>query len=346
MPISIAGLRKWFALMALGLVAIVAAFYLYAQWQQRHEVHERPKPLGISIQQSTEGFRLSKSQGGRTLFAVRAANAVQFKSGGRATLHDVNIIVYGKQANRFDQIYGKEFEYDPQSGNITGIGAVHMELESNAQGPAGPDQAPPEAVQNPIRIDTTGLTFNQKTGDAATPSYVHFTTVQASGSAVGATYTSKTNSLVLGSNVNVTTNGPESSNIVASHAVITKAPRQIVLDKAVLVRPQQSISGDKATIFLDENNVANRILAVGNVHGQTQSGVRMQSAQADFQLLPHNLFRSGVLTGGVAVQQPGSQPMDATARTVYMDFADKNQVSKMHAVDHVRMIQHQAGGAG
>src|SRR5690348_4982704 len=136
MAVSIARLRYWFIGSAIFLAAIVAAFYLYARWQSGLVVHEIPKPLGVTIQQTTQGFALSKSQGGRTLFTVRASRAVQFKAGGRALLHDVTIVVYGKQSNRFDQIYGKQFEYNPKSGDVIGIGEVHMDLQSNAQGPS------------------------------------------------------------------------------------------------------------------------------------------------------------------------------------------------------------------
>src|SRR5579871_4338971 len=98
MPVSIVRLRYWFAGAAIFLVAVVACFYLYARWQSSQVVQVKPKPLGITIQQTTQGFSLSKSEGGRTLFTVRASRAVQFKAGGRALLHDVTIVVYGKQS--------------------------------------------------------------------------------------------------------------------------------------------------------------------------------------------------------------------------------------------------------
>src|SRR5947209_8525584 len=110
MSVSITRLRYWFAGTAMFLMAVVAVFYLYARWQSSQVTQILPNPLGVTIQQTTQGFALSKSEGGRTLFTVRASRAVQFKAGGRATLHDVTIVVYGKQSNRFDQIYGKQFE--------------------------------------------------------------------------------------------------------------------------------------------------------------------------------------------------------------------------------------------
>ena len=38
------------------------------------------------------------------------------KEGGKAELRDVSIVVYGRQSNRYDQIYGDDFAYDPKTG--------------------------------------------------------------------------------------------------------------------------------------------------------------------------------------------------------------------------------------
>jgi lipopolysaccharide export system protein LptA len=81
-----------------------------------------PAKLGLDIQQTAEGFSISKSEQGRTQFTVSASKAVQFKEGGRAELHNVKIVVYGKDASRFDRIAGDDFEYDPVSGNVTAKG--------------------------------------------------------------------------------------------------------------------------------------------------------------------------------------------------------------------------------
>jgi lipopolysaccharide export system protein LptA len=76
-------------------------------------IHDVPAKLGLDIQQTAEGFSISKSIEGRTQFTVSASKAVQFKEGGRADLHNVKIVIYGKDASRFDQVTGDDFEYDP-----------------------------------------------------------------------------------------------------------------------------------------------------------------------------------------------------------------------------------------
>jgi lipopolysaccharide export system protein LptA len=341
---SIARLRYWFAATAILLILVVAAFYLYARWQSSQLVHVLPRPLGITIQQTTQSFALSHSEGGRTLYTVRASRAVQFKAGGRAILHDVTIVVYGKQSNRFDQIYGKQFEYDPKSGNVIGIGAVHMDLQSNAQGPSRPDQTPPEVMKNPVHIDTSNLTFNQKTGNAATPALVRFSMPQASGSGMGGTYDAHSNALTLNSQVELTTAGDDPMHIVAAHAVLTKLPRQIVMAQPQVTRSDEHFSADQGTIFLRGDNTAYRLLAVGNVHADTtgDAPTHLQAARGDFQIADHNQVQAGVLSGEVRVQATGQQPARGESRRAYLHFGPHNVLDHVRAVGRVRMVQQRA----
>jgi len=337
----VARIRKWLAIAASFLIIVVTCFYLYARWQEAHVAHNTPAPLGIKIQQSTQDFTLSKSEGGRTLFTVRASKAIQFKEGGRADLHNVHIVVYGKESNRFDQISGDEFEYDPRSGNIIGKSNVHIDLESNAQGPVSPDQAPPEILKNPIHVETSGLIFNQKTGNASTRQKVVFEMTQASGSGVGVTYDAHANTMVVQSAVDITTKGEKPEHITAVHAVVTKKPRQIVLAKAIVDRPDDTLWSDQATIFLQPDNTANRILLEGNMKVLTKSDSPslLRAATGDFLLNPRNTLRSGVLTGGVTLDTMGTQPTHSASKRAFLDFGEKSQIAKVHAVDHVQMIQ-------
>ena len=141
---NIAQVRKWLVGSAVGLLVIVTVSYYVAKLKVGPTLHTVPPKLGIDIQQTSAGFTLSKSEGGRTIYTIRASNAVQFKKGGHADLKNVHIVVYGKAHDRFDQIYGNEFTYDPETGDINGIGEVHIDLEGYAEGPSKPDQAPPD----------------------------------------------------------------------------------------------------------------------------------------------------------------------------------------------------------
>ena len=192
---STAQVRKWLMAGAIVLVVGVTVSYWFAHFRVGLTLHNVPQALGVDIQQTSDGFSLSKSEAGRTLYTIRASKAVQFKSGGRADLHNVHIVVYGKAHDRYDQIYGNEFTYDPQTGDVSAVGEVHIDLEGNAEGPTKADQATPEELKNPLHLQTRGLTFNQKTGIAKTDDVVEFRSAQASGSAKGAYYDSKANEL-------------------------------------------------------------------------------------------------------------------------------------------------------
>ena len=135
MPFHVTRLRRWFAAGAILMVLIVAGMYVSARWRRaRDVVREIPKKMDLNIEQTANGFSISKSEAGRTLFTLSADKAVQFKQGGRAELHNVKIVVYGKDASRFDRIAGDDFEYDPASGNVTASGPVEIDLEGNPQG--------------------------------------------------------------------------------------------------------------------------------------------------------------------------------------------------------------------
>jgi len=72
MPLSIRRLRIWFAVCGIALLLLVSAIYLGRRYEMRIMAHLAAKKLGVEIQQSTEGFSLSKSEGGRTLFKISA----------------------------------------------------------------------------------------------------------------------------------------------------------------------------------------------------------------------------------------------------------------------------------
>src|ERR1022692_1780606 len=96
----IAHMRKWMLGGLLLLVAAVSVTYWITRSRVGPTLHNVPAQLGIDIQQTSEGFSLSKSEGGRTLYTIRASKAVQFKAGGHADLRNVHIVVYRSEERR------------------------------------------------------------------------------------------------------------------------------------------------------------------------------------------------------------------------------------------------------
>jgi lipopolysaccharide export system protein LptA len=372
MASPVSRLRRWFALGAILMIAMVAGMYFYARWRVRKVVHDIPAKVGLDIQQTAEGFSVSKSVEGRTLFTVSASKAVQFKGGGRAELHDVKIIVYGKDAGRFDQIAGDDFEYDPASGDVNTKGTVLIDLEANPEGMQHSDQTPPAQTRNPIHLETNGLVFNKNTGDASASGKVVFQTPQASGSAVGIEYVAKTGTMNLLSAVAMTVNRPKPVHLNADRGVITKQPRQVVLTAVRMARERQQMQSDQATFFLRQDNTVDRILAEGDVrtelHGRASNSAKpnsethARSDQAELWLTgTRNLLTTAILSGNVqldtgeaassvstAPQARGAQPAEASAGRVTLHFAGSSAGQQMlqtvHAEDGVRLSQKNSQG--
>ena len=373
MPLQIYRLRRVLAVIAVLFTVVVAGMYFYARSRARNVLKELPNKIGIDIKQTATGFQFSKSDGGRTLFTIQASNLKEFKLNGRAELHNVSIVLYGRDSSRFDQIYGDDFAYDPKTGDVTATGDVQIDLEANPSGLASPDQSTPKELKNPIHLKTRDLVFNKETGNAWTKARVEFRTPQATGSAVGVSYAGRANTLTLESQVRAELTGANPSVIEAKRGLVTREPRQIVLDHPRMVRPAGTLEADQATFVLGQDNNVERVLAKGNVNADAKLEAKLSGANhanrhrpattanslepnsPDQQPTPEmraradeaDLVLSGkqpqmqtaTLKGNVQVERIGFQPLQGYADRAILEFSGQNQLKKVHAEQGVRLTQ-------
>jgi lipopolysaccharide export system protein LptA len=343
MPATVFYLRRWFATGAILVALAVAGAYVYARWRFSLAKVFIPGKMNLQIQQSAREFTISKSEEGRTLFTIRASKAVQYTSGAHAELQDVTITIFGRDSARFDQIYGKQFDYDPATGTVIAHGEVQIDLQANPQGVAQPDQSIPKELKNPVHLVTSGLVFNQKTGDAYTPEKVEFSVPQANGSALGAKYTGKTGVLELASHVDLTLTGTTPTRLNAVSGVIAKLPRQIDLQAPHLVHGPELLDAHHGTVFLRSNNTVDRALAAGNVHiqvhGRSQLDARSEKAEI-FLNSDHATLAKAVLSENVRVDSSGQQSANGTAGRLILNFTGQNLLASARAEDNVKLIRH------
>jgi len=327
------------------VAAVAAGFYFYAKWQVRNVRDRIPKALGVDIQQSTEGFSLSKSEGGRTLFTVKASKAVQYKTGGRAELRDVSIVVYGRDSSRYDRIYGSRFAYDPQEQTVSALGEVEIDLEANVAGAALPDQAVPKQLKNPVHLRTSGLVFSQKTGIAETDKEIAFQIPQMSGTAQGATYDSHTNVLTLRSTIRLNTTGEKQIAVVAARGKITKDPRQAQLEKVNLAEGARTIDAERVVLNFRDDNSVEHITATGGVRIQNRGEqlTEVNAPRADLEITAGNTLTRAVLSGGVRMNASGPNSAQGSAGKLLANFGPKNTITKLRAVDDVKLLQANGG---
>jgi lipopolysaccharide export system protein LptA len=371
MPLQVLRLRRLLAGTALLLTVVVAGMYFYARSRATNVLKAIPGKIGIEISKTASGFQLSKSDGKRTLFIVQASNVKEFKLDGNAELRNVNIVLYGRDSSRFDQIYGDDFVFNQKTGDVTAKGEVQIDLVANPSGLTSPDQSTPKDLQNPIHLKTRDLVFNKDSGNAMTDARVEFQTPQATGWAVGVKYAGKSNTLTLSSQIHVVLNGPNAAVIDADHGIITNDPREITLDHPHLSRQDGMVQSEHAVFYLNHENQVERILATGDVAAETRtegtkrtassasrnsaadktavqpqsSQVRSRADQAELLLEgKRNLLHNATMTGHVHVEQTGAEPMQGDAGRAILDFSGQNQLQKVHALDGVRLTQKAADG--
>ena len=365
MPLQVYRLRRLLAATAVLITLLVAGMYFYARSRATNVLKSIPSKIGYDIKQTAHGFQFSKSDGKRTLFTVEASDLKEFKLNSNAELHNVNIVLYGRDSSRYDQISGDDFAYNQKTGDVTAMGDVQIDLVANPAGLSSPDQSMPKELKNPLHLKTRDLVFNKNTGNASTNARVEFRSPQASGWAVGIKYEGKTNQLILSSQIHLELSGPEAAVIEAKHGIITNDPRQIVLEQPHLDRESGSMQADEAVFYLGPENHVDRVVATGNVRSEsrarsqaypkasahTDSGsqisgpqfMRSRADQAEFLFVPgEDLLHTANLSGQVHFEETGLHPLQGDAGRVILDFAGQNVLKKAHAIEGVHLVQKQA----
>ena len=346
MPSAFSRLRVWFGISALLTVAVVAGFYGYARYRVRKALHDLPAKLGANIQQNTEGFTYSQSAGGRTVFAITASNAVRYKEGDKAELHNVKIISYGRGADRLDQISGDDFEYDAKSGDITAKGKVAIDLQAAVPGTSRPG-GNVKTTGSPVHLDAVGLIFNKNTGVAQTSGTVTFQLPQASGSMVGAIFDSKQNTFDLRSDVRLRTAGPNPMDLRAANAVFEDDNQELRLNDLQAESGIRRVEARHTVLHLRADNTVERADATDGITAHI-SGARpaqLYAATANFVLGPKNQLASGRLNGDVAWETGGASASRGRAGQVLLNFGPDNELKTARLRDGVDLTQIAMGGA-
>ena len=344
MPSALSRLRLWFGISTLLMIAVVAGFYLYARYRVERAVRDLPAKLGVNIQQNTEGFTYSQAAGGHTIFSITASNAIRYKEGGKAELHKVRIVSYGRNSDRLDEISGDDFEYEAQSGDVTAKGKVEIQLQAVQAGTSTPS-GHPVRIGSPVHLDTSGLIFNQKTGVARTSNKIAFQLPQGTGWAMGAVYSSKQNTFNLISDIHLFTTGPKPMNIAASSALFRQDAQELTLTDLEAESGPRRMDAQHVILHLRDDNTVERADASGGVNLRVQSprGAVMHAANAIVTFGADNRIADAHLAGGVRWETTGETVSHGNAGQVLIAFAANNQIKSAQLRNSVDLVQVAAG---
>ncbi len=348
MRLTVARLRQSIVVLACLLFVILAGFFLYARYRFRHFEKDLPGRLGINVQQTADGFTYSQSSQGHTLYTVHASKLVQYSGNGHATLHDVQITLYGAPgANRADKIYGSEFDYDKAAQIITAKGDVQIDLSGlqssngNTKPATGAAQDDGGSPQSTIHVKTSGLIFNQKTGDATTVEHTEFSLPKAGGSSTGASYNSKTGLLVLDKDVVLTTSNNGNLAVVhASHATLLRDSKQAFLLNPSTEYQTEKSSSDQAVVYFRKDGSAERIESQGHVKLTTDSGAIVTAETSQTQLDAKSQPTQTDLGGGVYfTSNTDTSSTHGTAVSCTLNFGANSTLNHAQCRDAVSFVE-------
>ncbi len=349
MRLTIERMRTLVLVAGILLVAALVAFLAIGKWKSHLNRRDLPKRLGINIQQEANGFTHAEFRAGHALFKIKASKEEQL-SDDRFRLHAVRIEMYGADGN-VDSIEGSEFEYDRQSGIAHAEGPVEITLtrppnvggkskagsaSGNNSGDAGEN---PPAKAGKIRVKTSGLSFDQRSGVASTDQPVEFALAQASGSAVGATYDSQSGNLVLRKAVQLNAvRGEEPVNLTAQHAEFDQGEQVCHLNSAVAKYRNGNAQAGFATIHFRDDGSAERLDATDHLVLNSPDRGRLSAPVGTLLFDADNNPTHGHLEGGVTIDSDSDpRQFHGAAPTAELSFGAAGVLNSAHLERGVRL---------
>jgi lipopolysaccharide export system protein LptA len=285
---------RWSAGIAVLLIVVVACVYGARDWQSRQARKKVPAAVPSSVEQRSAGFTFSKVVGDRTEFTVRASRATEFAEGGRSLLEDVWITAYGGAGERFDNLHTHTCDYLTASESISCAGDVQIDLDraSDQQSQTGKPQQ--ENDSKLVRVATSHVFFDHKTGLAQTDRPANFQFSQGEGRGVGFRYEVPQGEMQLLSSVELALHSADP----ADHT--SHAPTQLL-----------NLSGSSMS-FEDGQHM---IHVTGPVHAH-QANFDLVCGKLDVELDEHNYAHRLIATENPELRSDGPSPISLKAATI------------------------------
>ncbi|HKW31528.1 MAG TPA: LptA/OstA family protein [Candidatus Acidoferrum sp.] len=353
---------RWSAAVACLLAMLTAGVYLRRKWVAHREKEEAPPPAPQGVVRQESGLTFSKGVGTQKLFTVEASKATNFKEHAANLLEDVKITIFGKTGERHDVIHTHSCEYEKDGQNIICRGDVQLDLQSAEE--AARAEKKHNSAEQPVHIETRGVTFSRSTGIAQSDQPVKFVFPNGQGEAVGVEYHSEEGAVRLLHDVNfllnaagagqrgknaVTTTAHEPVHVTAKSADFERDSRVMHLRGPVEARTAATdLRAGEITLALDQTFHAEKLLANAGAIGknpEVESQGKNTQTHLSGEILTAMFAPEGWLTkmeavGAVKGSQQSGKDTDAfTADNVFMEMRPKvNQPRELNLKGNVQSV--------
>jgi lipopolysaccharide export system protein LptA len=338
----VARLRFWLAVSGMLLLAVIAGFIGYGRYISHVRHFKLPLPPGVNVVREGGGWTYSRANGSRTLYTIHAAGFQQGKN-GKTALHEVSVLLFGKNGDRHDRLSGQDFEYDEKDGVLRAMGQVHIDLQSamgakavgqdaqasTVEGPSGEESLEPDV----IHVTTSGLVYLEKLGLAATSEDVDIQAGQMKGHARGADYSSDSGMLMLHSAVALSgVSGGHEVHITAAQAQFEQPTQVARLTNATYASDGRSIAAEHAVLHRRRDGTLAAVDAQGSVT-LSDHEAKAVARTAELKMDAAGQPVAAQLSGGI--NYFGNQPLrqvSARANEARVGFAGGGRRAADHAV--------------
>ncbi len=353
MRLSIQRLRWVLIAGALLLVGVLAVFIGYGRYRAMKAYRQIIARSGVSLTHDSNGVTYSQSIKGKKIFTLRAKTESSLGNGNYA-LHDAELLLYNRNGDAADHIYGSEMEYNQNEQVARAKGEVFMDIQP-PQGLANGGRtqtqtAKPRPASAPvIHVRTSGLVYLRKLGVAATQEQVEFNYGDMTCTALGAEFNTNENTVNLLANVHMDglAHG-KPLHVTASRASMSRDENIANLTAPVVTSGDRRMTANSAVIYLRKDG------SIESVQGNdrvvlTDKTQQITANRLDAALNAQSIPQTAKLTGDVAMVDTNPQrPMHGSAAVVDVAMNAQGQPTKVVATGAAKltMVDRKSNSAG
>ncbi len=295
-------MRRVAPLILLALVFIVGAvgriYYLRLK-QQASLAPVKLKRLSPGTSSTFRGWTYRHTSSEKTVITLHSDDFQELD--GKDELTGVTLDVFNKDGDTYNHVQCAKGEYDVQRGILYSDGEVEITMKVPENG---------QATAKLMRIKSTGVSVESKTGKSYTDRLVTFQFDRGYGHAMGADYDPNTRILNLHSDVTMTWTGADPGgtpmHIETAQVNYNEREAKIYLTPwAKLTRDTMEMNAGPATVTID--------------HGNLKMVETTQAKGSD--------------------RRPGRN-IEYGANQLTVEFNDQNQIQKITGVDQARLVDH------
>ena len=241
-----------FALLVLliGAVAAVVGGYIAAERRNLLRAPAKPAPIPKDLHSIANNWSWSQSSKDHAMVEAHARDFRQVKDSMRFQLGEVELKVFSKAGDTYNLIRSKQAEFDQEAERLYSEGEVTIVLHL-------PADSAPEPGKRYVEIQTSGLTYDNKTGVSSTDRPARFKFENGDGRSIGAVYDSSKRFLWLKKDPEIIGAGPQKGmRIQAGELTYYEAEQKIDLRPwSKMERGGQGVEAGSATVYLQDGNL-------------------------------------------------------------------------------------------